>query len=253
MSIKVPGAVLLPVGVQVRSQGSVVRRRVGCSQSGSRLQEVQSGFGLQVSGWRLVLEGRVIRRRHLWLSRGIRLVGQGFGQMGRVVIALRVRVSAVSRSFKPQSLKLWSARKVKVETVKDQSSHSIKANHRGPGSRLKVKAIKSKLIQDCQSELQELRSTFKRPTRAAVDVQEAHKSRGQHSRGPQEPRSTFKRPTRARSMFKRPTRAPVNVQEAHKLQEGHACKKRVEAVAIGPAGGLSFQYVLFKYMYSSVL
>ncbi|KAI0292374.1 hypothetical protein B0F90DRAFT_1730791 [Multifurca ochricompacta] len=80
MSMKVPGAVLLPVGVQVRSRGSVVRRRVGCSQSGSRLQEVQSGFGLQVRffqgsvlligllgfGWRLVLEGRVVRRRRLW-------------------------------------------------------------------------------------------------------------------------------------------------------------------------------------------
>ncbi|KAI0291663.1 hypothetical protein B0F90DRAFT_1928779 [Multifurca ochricompacta] len=74
---------------------------------------------------------------------------------------------------------------VKVKTVKDQSSHSIKANHRGPGSRLKVKAIKSKLIQDCQSELQEPRLMFKRPTRAMVNIQEAHKSHGQHSRGPQ--------------------------------------------------------------------
>ncbi|KAI0289311.1 hypothetical protein B0F90DRAFT_1921504 [Multifurca ochricompacta] len=35
---------------------------------------------------------------------------------------------------------------------------------------------------------------------------------------------------------KQTTGAAVKVQEAHKLQEGHACKEQVEAVAIGPAG-----------------
>ncbi|KAI0297820.1 hypothetical protein B0F90DRAFT_1926749 [Multifurca ochricompacta] len=121
------------------------------------------------------------------------VVGQGFGQwdsssvegvwtLARKKMSLvrdsgngtrrRRLVFAVSRSFKPQSLKLWSACKVKVETVKDQSSHSIKVNHRGPGSRLKVKAIKNKLIQECQSELQEPRSRFKRGTRARSELKQ---------------------------------------------------------------------------------
>ncbi|KAI0293477.1 hypothetical protein B0F90DRAFT_1920014 [Multifurca ochricompacta] len=60
------------------------------------------------------------------------VVGQGFGQWD---------ASLSPCGFGPQSLKLWSTHKVKVETVKDQSSHSIKVNHRGLGSRLKsVKA-----------------------------------------------------------------------------------------------------------------
>ncbi|KAI0290644.1 hypothetical protein B0F90DRAFT_1920972 [Multifurca ochricompacta] len=91
------------------------------------------------------------------------VIGQGFGQWDTLSLPCGFsQVFAVSRSFKPQSLKLWSMHKVKVETVKDQSSHSIKVNHRGPGSRLKVKAIKNKLIQECQSELQEPWSRFKR-------------------------------------------------------------------------------------------
>ncbi|KAI0291166.1 hypothetical protein B0F90DRAFT_1929004 [Multifurca ochricompacta] len=99
-----------------------------------------------IRGTRHLLEGSVVLALSETLS---------FGDSGK---GTRCRLLAGS------SFKLWSVRKVKVETVKDQSSHSIKANHRGPGSRLKVKAIKSKLIQDCQSELQEPRSTFKRPT-----------------------------------------------------------------------------------------
>ncbi|KAI0291163.1 hypothetical protein B0F90DRAFT_1846047 [Multifurca ochricompacta] len=133
-------------------------------------------------GWRLVLKGHIIHRRRLWAlaqkktllvrdlgngtchpskasvgSRAEDVMGQGFGQWDTLSLPC---------GFGPQSLKLWSACKVKVETVKDQSSHSIKVNHRGPGSRLKVKAIKNKLIQECQSELQEPQSRFKRGMRA---------------------------------------------------------------------------------------
>ncbi|KAI0289310.1 hypothetical protein B0F90DRAFT_1869454 [Multifurca ochricompacta] len=128
---------------------------------------------------------------------GIRGFGVEWGDIGRGVACKKGKLISVLRfrfgdsysressfvegvcgsfteSFKLLSLKLWSVRKSKVETVKDQSSHSIKTNHRG---------------------------------------------RDQGSR-----------------VSKQTTGAAVKVQEAHKLQEGHACKEQVEAVAIGPAG-----------------
>ncbi|KAI0288287.1 hypothetical protein B0F90DRAFT_1047504 [Multifurca ochricompacta] len=157
------------------------------SLASSRGSSKSSGFvGSAWSGVLSVGESLARRAKQFWFSIGI----QGTRRLSEGSVVLTPSETLLFGD----SGKGTRCRLLAGLTVKDQSSHSIKANHRGPGSRLKVKAIKSKLIQDCQSKLQELWSTFKRPTRAMVNVQEAHKSRSQHSRG-------------------------------HKLQEGHACKK----------------------------
>ncbi|KAI0291394.1 hypothetical protein B0F90DRAFT_1928871 [Multifurca ochricompacta] len=83
---------------------------------------------------------------------------------------------------------------------------SVKSQYQGEPQRAGIEAQGQGYQKQVDSRLS------KRTTRAAVNVQEAHKSRGQHSRGPQEPWSTFKRPARA----------AVNVQEAHKSPGQHS-------------------------------
>ncbi|KAI0295405.1 hypothetical protein B0F90DRAFT_1153045 [Multifurca ochricompacta] len=147
------------------------------SLASSRGSSKSSGFvGSAWSGVLSVGESLARRAKQFWFSIGI----QGTRRLSEGSVVLAPSETSFGDSGKGTRRRLLAG-----STVKDQSSHSIKANHRGPGSRLKVKAIKSKLIQDCQSELQEPQLTFKRPTRAMVNVQEAHKSCGQHSRGPQ--------------------------------------------------------------------
>ncbi|KAI0297629.1 hypothetical protein B0F90DRAFT_1926866 [Multifurca ochricompacta] len=217
-------------GKEVATSGSSKKsgfggsRRVGRSQSGSRLQEVQSGFGLQVSGWRLVLEGRVVRRRRLWLSRGIRRRWSGIranGTRRRRLAGSGLCCVKVVQAAVPQVMERAQGQgrdcqgSVKSQYQGEPQRAGIEAQGQGyqkqVDSRLSKRTTRAAVnVQEAHKSRgrrsrgpQEPRSTFKRPTRATVDVQEAHKSRGQCSRGPQEPRSTFKRPT----SYKRGTRA----------------------------------------------